>query len=258
MSKFYIASRASHGEMSKILGAPASRLNQKMADTLRNIAMKQGIAKTSKGQRLEFYAVDKAELDTLTAPIAATMNALKFDVDWRPLIIVDAEKMTAAGVKVNNKYPNSMTRQMHKQYLKELEAAVEDSVVKIAEDIKPQRVTHLNPGIKVGDWISHYEFRTRYPARVVRVTDKSYTYEVYDRMCEFNLNYLRSMFTEEELQQRGMTAWGDIYDGEICIPFKGNEELFYLQRKKTQRFSRRDITTLTEDQVKYSYRWYAD
>ncbi len=263
MSKFYIASRVSHDDMTKILGRPSSRLNQKMSATLRSVAMKQGIAKTSSGRRLEFYSVDKAALDTLTAPTAASMNALKFDIDWRPLLIVDAEKMSAGIAKVNTKYPRSMTRDLHKQYLNDLESAVEDSVVKIAEDIKSQRKSYPNPGIKVGDWVTHSDGtgRTTYPARVVRVTDKTFSYEVYafKPIGPFVRGDVNSLFTDDERQQRGIKYTGTAdYDGSITVPYKGNEEFFCrLGKVKNKRFSNIGGPD-PEDQVSYHHYWVWD
>jgi hypothetical protein len=153
-----------------------------------------------------------------------------------------------------------MTQDEYKQYLKDLEAAVEDSVVKIAEDIKTPRprTSYPNPGIKVGDWVTHRDGRTTYPARVVQVTDKSYTYEVYEGKCDdiLGLYSLESMFTEEEREQRGISIRGDTLDGSIFIPYKGNEDMFSTRSKKTRRFPERNNTIPSEDEVHYYDCWH--
>lgn len=153
MSEYYIGSRLTQHETATAFGSSLPKLNNKMAETLRSVAMKQGIKKTQQGSKLEFYAVSKEQLDTLTRASTQTMMALK-GVEWRPLITVDADKMVEALNKVNARYKGGMDYKTHQKYLKELETAVEDSLHKIAEDKKVARPSKPKLGdnpYQVGD-----------------------------------------------------------------------------------------------------------
>jgi hypothetical protein len=189
MTEFYIGNRLAHSELNKALGQSLPKLNNKMAETLRSVAMKQGIKKTQQGAKLEFYAVSKEQLDTLTKASTQTLMALK-GVEWRPLITVDAQKMTEALRKVNARYTGGMDYKTHQKYLKELEQAVEDSLHKIAEDKKVARPSKPKLGdnpYKVGDLLvekwkydAPKEFRqvARSATRIARVS-KAYVWLEY-------------------------------------------------------------------------------
>ena len=55
MTNLYIGTRASYKDINTVLDRSVSRLNQRMSETLRTIAMKQGIKKTEQRARLEFF-----------------------------------------------------------------------------------------------------------------------------------------------------------------------------------------------------------
>lgn len=257
MADFYIGSRNGWDTITKAAGGHVSKLNGKMTDTLAKVAMKQGIKKTQLGKKLEFYGVDKEQLDRLVDPATAFMLSLGEGVEFRPLITVDGAKMTAGLNKVNNQYGRRMDYKTHQKYLADLFKAVEDSVFKINEDIKTRKKTYSNPGYKVGDFIGHsegYNSRVSFPAVITKITDAGYQYKVY-----------RPRFSVDESNPKefgknmtGVTGWGDQWTGEVKVPFLANKEHFYLDPKaKTKRWTRRDtkVWTTPEDKEVYTKYW---
>ena len=118
---------------------------------------KQGIKKTEQGGRLGFYAVTKDEMDKLCNAKLQMLETLKGSQPVRPLIAVDADKMTDGIDATNSRYQGGMDHATHRKYLRELEQAVEDSVVKIGEDLNTRKKTErCSHDYAVGDWISIY------------------------------------------------------------------------------------------------------
>jgi hypothetical protein len=230
MSEFYIGNRLDPREINKALGQSLPKLNNKMAETLRSVAMKQGIKKTQQGARLEFYAVSKEQLDTLTKASTQTFMALK-GVEWRPLITVDAKKMTEALRKVNARYTGGMDYKTHQKYLKELEAAVEDSLHKIAEDTKTVKQPSRNPlkgninNVQVGDIIhvrlSNYARRGEL-VRITKTTEKSFWYEKIMPHGEVisNPDYALAHFKDVQVTHRSASGHN------FTIPYLPNKDAF--------------------------------
>ena len=103
MAEYYIGNRLSFNDMEQILGHPVARLNTRMSETLRSVGLRQGVAKTKNGERLEFWSVDQEEFELLTDPTAATLVALKTTLEWIPLVSIDADQMTKQIQEVNSR-----------------------------------------------------------------------------------------------------------------------------------------------------------
>jgi hypothetical protein len=259
MKQFYIGSRSSWDTMSAVAESSVAKLNARMSETIRSVAMKQGIKKTQDGKKLEFYLVNEEQFKKLTSPSTATLVALKLGADWHPLIAVDKAIMSDAIQKVNAKYGNRMPRSEFAKYNAELQTAVESAVVKLAEDKKLNRPKHYNnQDIKVGDIIREGGgYRETCFAVITKVTEHSYSYKVYQP--DFTAYGLSKVMSSEELARRGIVIHGaNSQDGDVKVPFKGNESLFKLADKtKTKRFNRYEITVYNDDAA-YSYYWYCD
>lgn len=257
MKQFYIGTRSDWDTMSEVAGSSVAKLNNRMSETIRSVAMKQGVKKTQDGKKLEFYLVNEEQFAKLTSPATATLVALKHGKDWLPLIAVDKALMSDAIQKVNAKYGSRMPRSEFAKYTAELQTAVESAVVKLAEDKKIAREKFYNDqGIKVGDFIrAGGGYRDTCFAVVTKVTEHSYSYRVYEP-C-FNAYGLKTRKSSEELAFRKIVITGDDYDGSIKVPFKNNADLFSLNPKaKTARFSRYKITVYSDDEVEFSSYWY--
>jgi len=142
---YYIGTRADWSKMNKTLNQSVSRLNERLSQDLRNIALEKGIKKTEQGNKLLFYSVSNSQLDSLM-----TNNEV------RPLLKVDDELMSEKLNKVNSSFPRRMNPNEFSQYKKQLKEAMTDCVEVIGTDTneraKPKKVVGKNP-YKVGDWI---------------------------------------------------------------------------------------------------------
>ena len=230
MTEFYIGSRLTQRETATAFGDALPKLNNKLAETLRSVAMKQGIKKTQQGNKLEFYAVSEEQLQKLTKASAQTFYALK-GVDWHPLITVDAKKMVEALKAVNAKYSRGMDFKTHQKYLKELEAAVEDSLHKISEDKKTVKKASRHPlkgntnNLTVGDIthvrLSNYARRGEL-VRITKTTEKSFWYEKIMPQGEVisNPDYALMMFKDVIVKHRGASGHN------FTIPYLANKDAF--------------------------------
>ena len=182
MSEFYIATRADFNEMHSVVGTRVTRLNQKMATTLRQAAMKLDIRqKTKDGGRLEFYCVDQAGFEQLTDSKHKLFALLKGQPNVRPLAWLKRDNLTQAINTVNAKYTGGMDYRTHQKYLAELKATTGALLTKLEEDVKAERPVKpkLAPNpFKVGDLLSanwEYsapkEFTNLANCRVARTTD---------------------------------------------------------------------------------------
>lgn len=261
MAEFYIGSRNGWDTIQKVAGGRVPKLNQKMAETLRKVAMKQGIKKSQKGQKLEFYSVNKEQLDRMLDPATAFMLKLGEGADFRPLVTVDGDKMTLAVRKVNSQpeYGRGMDYETHQKYLADLLKAVEDSVYKVNEDVKTEKKKHGNPGYQVGDMISHsegYNLREFFPAVITKITEAGYQYQVYRPMFGTDRNNPKE-WGENYPGIKGAKGWGDHWTGEINVPFLANKKFFFLHTKKfNKRWNGNDhVWTTPEDKVTYTNYW---
>jgi hypothetical protein len=236
MTNLYIGTRASYNDINTVLGRSVSRLNQRMSETLRTIAMKQGIKKTEQRARLEFFAVTKDEMDKLCSEKHQMLETLKGNHPLRPLIAVDADKMVKGINDTNSRYNSRMDFDTHRKYTRDLEQAVEDSVVKIGEDLntrkKAERHTH---DYAVGDWIrvyGHYgHFRGH--ARITRVTKASYWYEMAGIYGGRFSNYDTAVERFNDV-----TGWSRCQEWDFTIPYAGNEEAFTFSEPQMARASK--------------------
>jgi len=257
MAEFYIASRNDWGTITKVAGGRVGKLNNRMADTLRDVAMKQGIKKTQLGKKLEFYSVDKEQLDRLVDPATPFMLKLTDGTDFRPLLTVDGAKMTLGLQTVNKQYGGRMDSATHRKYLNDLFKAVEDSVFKVNEDVKTEKKAYSNPGYKVGDMICHTEGYNSYesfPAVITKITDAGYQYKVYRPVFKTNHSYPK----EWGYNMVDVKGWGDHWTGSITVPFLANKESFTLHSKAyNKRWTRRDqkVWTYPEDTITYTDNW---
>jgi hypothetical protein len=233
MTTLYTGTRANFNDINDALGRSVSRLNQRMSETLRTIAMKQGIKKTEQRARLEFYAITKDELDKLCSEKHQILETLKGNQPLRPLIAVDADKMTKGINDTNSRYNSRMDYDTHRKYKRELEQAVEDAVVKIGEDLntrkKAERQTH---DYAVGDWISVYGdygyFRGN--ARITRVTKSSYWYEMAGIYGNGFHNYENAVRMFNDVTGH---SYGQEWD--FTIPYAGNEDAFTFSEPQMAR-----------------------
>ena len=212
----YIATRNTPAEMATILNTNSvPRLNQKLAKTLRQAAMDTGIKQTVKGARLEFYPID----DT-------TFNDIKTRDDM--LIAINSDDLATQLKTVNSKaeYQNGMDYRVHEKYKKELRNAMASIVVKIGMDVKAEVIKRpsFTHDYAHGDWIQVYGDYGNFlgNARICRVTDKSYWYQLarIDGGHFNNLELARLRFKDVDVK----FDWGQEWD--FTIPFAGNEEHF--------------------------------
>jgi hypothetical protein len=260
MAEFYIASRNDAGTIAKVAGGRVGKLNNRMADTLRSVAMKQGIKKTQLGKKLEFYSVNKEQLDRMLDPATPFMLKLADGVDFRPLLTVDGEKMTLGLQTVNTQYGNRMDSATHRKYLADLFKAVELSVFKVNEDVKPEKRKNTNPGYKVGDFIGHGEghnSRESFPAVITKITEAGYQYQVYRPMFGVDEKDPKT-WAAEYISLKGATGWGDFWTGEVKVPFLVNKPMFRLDPKvHTRRWTKwcTKVLAVPEDKEEYTYFW---
>ena len=237
MTDLYIGTRANFNDINTALGRSVSRLNQRMSDTLRTIAMKQGIKKTEQRARLEFFSVNKEELDKLCSEKHQMLETLKGNQPLRPLIAVDTDKMNAGIQDTNSRYNGRMDSATHRKYLRELEQAVEDAVVKIGEDLNRRKRADLGThDYAVGDWISVIGNYGRFigHARITRVTKASYWYEVASIYNDRFSNYKTAVSMFENV-----TGWSSGMEWDFTIPYAGNEEAFTFAKPRMARASAR-------------------
>lgn len=234
MAEYYIASRNGWDTITKVAGGRVGKLNNKMADTLRSVAMKQGIKKTQLGKKLEFYSVNKEQLDRMLDPATPFMLKLTEDADFRPLLTVDGAKMTLGIRTVNSQpeYGRGMDYTTHKKYLKDLFKAVEDSVFKVNEDVKIAKDRGDGPkgntnNVKVGDvvMVSPGKYYDPQLARVTKSTEKTFWYEFilpHGKVVS-NIDYAKNYFIDVKVLRDtpGMTHF--------VIPYLPNKELFEVE-----------------------------
>lgn len=259
MSEFYIATRANHKDMESATGQRVGRLNQKMAATLRRGAMKLGIKQSTRdGGRLEFYSVDQSGFDMLCDPKNKMFAVLKGSPNVRPLAYLKQKDMVSAINAVNAKYNSRMDRATFAKYNKELETATDSLLTKLEDDVKKQKPKHTNPGFRVGDWITHHEWRSSLPAQITRITDAGYQYRVY--VPRTRVPRMKGI-ADWVKQFVGGEGWGDDWDGSVKIPFQANRDFFVEVDGKA--VSRRWSTMSRfekpgQTDVVYSTSWYTD
>jgi hypothetical protein len=258
MSEFYIATRANHKDMESATGQRVGRLNQKMATTLRRGAMKLGIKQSTRdGGRLEFYSVDQSGFDMLCDPKNKMFAVLKGAVNVRPLAYLKQKDMVSAINAVNVRYTTRMDRATFAKYNRELEAATDSLLTKLDEDVKVANPKSANPGFKVGDIITHHDWRSSLPAVITKITAAGYQYQVY--VLRNSVPRTRGVDTWAA-QFNGGSGWGDDWDGGVKIPFQANRDAFWLLTKTITRrwstMSRMEQPGQTD--MIYSTYWHTD
>jgi hypothetical protein len=258
--KYYIGTRADWSKMNEALNQSVSRLNERLSQDLRTIALEKGIKKTEQGNKLLFYSVSSSQLSSLM-----TNNQV------RPLIKVDDEVMTKNLSKVNSSFPGRMNTNEFSEYKKQLKEAMRDCVEVIGADTneraKPTKVVGKNP-YKVGDWIDISKEKLYYwsgsrkaidklerevfghsvlisdSVRVCRVTDKSYWIEVPILKEQpngvSNWRWAQDRFDNVIIAKGCDSVYQHNYDW--TIPYEGNEEDFEFIKAKTPiRITKYDI-----------------
>lgn len=237
-AEYYVSTRATHQEMSEVIPR-VLRLNQSLANSLRDVAKDLGIKKTEQGKRLEFYSVNEEQLKTLRSESAKLIAALKGENVIHPLLVVDQKVMVDNLEKVNSKpeYTRGMSYRVHQAYKIELRKALANAVVRIGDDknIKKEREKAPTHSYKVGDWISVYgdygSFKGN--ARITRVTKASYWYEtalIWGGRFSHVKNAVR-LFKNVNVEYDHGQEWN------FTIPYEGNEEHFTFEPVKMQRAS---------------------
>jgi hypothetical protein len=257
MSEFYIATRASHTDMTSATGQRVGKLNQKMATTLRRGAMKLGIKQNTRdGGRLEFYSVDQSGFDMLCDPKNKLFAVLKGAVNVRPLAYLREKDMVSAISTVNAKYGRRMDHATFAKYSRELEAATDSLLTKLEEDVKVAKPKPTNPGFAVGDWISHDEWRTSYPAQIVKITAAGYQYQVYVPRRPVP----REGAADWVKQFDGASGCGGAWDGKVEIPYQANREFFEPVPKLVNRrwSSMSPFEKPGQTDVDYTTSWHTD
>lgn len=258
MSMYYVATRASFKEMESAVGTRVSRLNQKMATTLRKAAMSLGIRQNTRdGGRLEFYQVDQSGFTMLTDSGHKMFAVLKGAVNVRPLAWLDRDAMISAINAVNAKYGHRMDNPTHRKYLAELKATTEALLTKLEDDVVAEKPKHSNPGFAVGDMITHSAgYRETYPAVITKITEAGYQYQVYVPRTRL---YRSSTVAQDVLIFKDATGSGNDWDGEITIPYQANKIWFELAPKKhNRRWSTKPYCGPGQTDADYHAYWYMD
>lgn len=234
MAEFYIGSRNGWDTINTAVGGRVGKLNNKLSDTLRTIAMEQGIKKTQAGSKLEFYSVNKDQLSKLLDPNTPLILKLRDEIDFRPLLTVDGDKMVTGLRNVNSKpeYSRGMDYKTHCKYKYELRKALEDSVVKVNEDIKiakeqgPSLVGNIN-NVKVGDvvMVKPSKYSRLSLARVTKLTNKSFWYEFIlpHGQVISNIDYAQHYFKDVNV------ICDKMYYTHFIIPYLPNKEQFSVE-----------------------------
>lgn len=262
-NNYYIGSRYDWDKLSSLLGRRVSRLNESLTKNLRTAALAKGIKKTEQGVRLDLYSVNEEELNLL------------LNTEARPLVKVDATKMTSLLNEVNSKYPSRMDWQTGQRYKVELGKAFTTCLDVIGTDTneraKAKKVMGKNP-YKVGDWIdtsNQYCYHATgitnalkklrkemfgyssgsfsKAARVYKVSESSYWLEVpilnEAPTGPSNWEWADVRF-DNLIKVEGCNSnnnWGRGHDW--TIPYEGNEDAMEFVKAKTPiRFSQSDIS----------------
>jgi hypothetical protein len=261
-TNYYIGSRYDWSKLNTLLERSVSKLNESLTKNLRTAALAKGIKKTEQGVRLDFYSVNGNEL------------ALLQSTDARPLVKVDADKMTLSLNRVNGNYPSSMDWSTAKKYKISLANAFTKCIDVIGTDTneraKPTKVLGKNP-YKVGDWIDtsnqycyHATGITNAISKLrkelfgyssVNISDAARVYKVSDSSYWIEVPILNE-------QPTGVSnwEWADVRfdnliiangcnndntwnrDHDWTIPYEGNEDAMEFVKAKTPiRFSQSDI-----------------
>jgi len=263
MANYYIATRANHTDMASATGQRVGRLNQKMAATLRKAAMGLGIKQNTRdGGRLEFYSVDQSGFDMLSDPKNKMFAVLKGATNVRPLAYLDSDKLGTTINEVNARYSRRMDRATFAKYERDLEQATGSLLTKMEDDVRAEKPKSQNPGFKVGDMITHSDWRTTYPAVITKITAAGYQYQIYipyinTYRCKDVKDWVKGALDSGLKKVEG---WGDDWDGNVKIPFAANKSWFKLVAKK---YNRRWSTMGTytkpgQTDVNFSASWHTD
>ena len=208
--EYYIGVRSDYSTMGKLLERNMSRLNQKMADNLRTTAMRKGIKKTEQGERLEFFSVDKQEMDNLLDADWRAMAKLATASTCRPLVKVDAEVFSNELQRVNSKpaYQGGMAYDVYNKYKADLAKAFDKCVEVVGADLNTRKAKPKVPDnpFKVGSYLPFQEYGH------IWNTNKE-DYDHYDPNCMFKYADKRvakagKKFIEiEMLQPIGHAKW---------------------------------------------------
>jgi hypothetical protein len=236
---YYIATRASFGNMETALGHPVSRLNQKLSVTLRQAAMSLDIKQNTKdGGRLEFYSVSDEDYARLIDPHQKLINLLKDDVSVRPLASMVTENLQKALAKVNSQYTGRMDYKTHQKYLSDLKKATSALLIKLEDDVKPQREAKpklaANP-YKVGDlftadweYSAPKEFEKYANCRVARVSNAYVWLEYVGFKKEMNISgaWSNTESAKKVFKKAKGYGKGGMDDHGHFIPLKDNQFAF--------------------------------
>jgi hypothetical protein len=261
-TNYYIGSRYDWSKLNTLLERSVSKLNESLTKNLRTAALAKGIKKTEQGVRLDFYSVNGNEL------------ALLQSTDARPLVKVDAGKMTLSLNEVNSKYQQRMDWSTAQKYKMDLGNAFAKCIDVIGTDTneraKPTKVLGKNP-YKVGDWIdtsNQYCYHATGITNAIsklrkelfgysggNISDAARVYKVSDSSYWIELPFLN-----EEPKGVSNWEWADVRfdnliiangcnndntwnrDHDWTIPYEGNEDAMEFVKAKTPiRFSQSDI-----------------
>jgi hypothetical protein len=248
-NNYYIGSRYDWEKLNTLLGRSVSKLNESLTKNLRSAALAKGIKKTEQGVRLDFYSVNGNELTLLQSTEA------------RPLVKVDASKMTSLLHEVNTKYQNGMDWETARKYKIDLANAFTTCIEVIGTDTneraKPTKVVGKNP-YKVGDWVDttnqysdsgignaisklrkemfgYNSVIISDAARVCKVSDKSYWIEI---------PFLKEVTTGVSNWEWATARFNNViiakgcnsnyqHDWDWTIPYEGNEAHISFVKAKT-------------------------
>lgn len=124
----YIGVRLDWDEMEKLLNRKVPRLNGKMSENIRSIALKAGINKTLRGRQLHLYSVTDEEYAKLMSPKMRTWAGLKITSDLRPLLCVDEASLDQKIADTNRHYPRKMSREQYKIYKQHLHDSISECI----------------------------------------------------------------------------------------------------------------------------------
>tara|TARA_R110002153_G_scaffold28337_5_gene87609 strand:+ start:6254 stop:7168 length:915 start_codon:yes stop_codon:yes gene_type:complete len=227
--EYYIGVRSDFNTMGKLLDRPMSRLNQKMAQSLRTTAMRKGIKKTEQGERLEFFVVDKQEMDNLLDDTWRAMQKLSTSAICRPLVKVKADVFSDAINKVNSKpeYQRGMDHNTYSKYEQDLAKSFDNALEVVGTDLNTRKTKPKvadNP-FKVGDLIPFHSYGDIWTHQ----GDNRKESKTYFKYADKRIAKAGKKFVEIEFLQVKDVDRGDWYNTDSAVKFFKDVDAYGLQ-----------------------------
>lgn len=228
---YYIGVRSDFATMGKLLERPMRRLNTGMANHLRTTAMRKGIKKTEQRQRLEFFIVDKQEMDNLLDDTWRAMQKLATAAECRPLVKVKADVFSDAIDKVNSKpeYQGGMDYETHNKYKEDLAKSFDKALEVVGTDLNIRKTKPKLPDnpFKVGDLLPFQDWSNIWTHKGDdRKDDKSYFKYANKRIAKAG-----KKFVEIEYLKVKHVENGEWYNSDSAVRHFNDVEAYGLKDK---------------------------